>query len=73
MYFGKHKWIRKERLSEYPKETLSTFRLDTLVFRAKEHLVEMSAKFLSELKLVFREPFFCMQEPSEEAPLFKKR
>ena len=29
----------------------------------------MSAKFLSELKLVFGEPFFLMQEPTEKPPL----
>ena len=29
----------------------------------------MSAKFLFKLKLVFREPFFLMQEPTEKPPL----
>ena len=28
------------------------------IFALKKYLVELSAKFLSELKLVFREPFF---------------
>ena len=37
--------------------------------RRLEHLVETSAKFLSELKLVFREPFFLLLEPTEKPPL----
>ena len=37
--------------------------------RRLEHLVQTSAKFLSELKLVFGEAFFLMQEPTEKPPL----